>query len=139
MIESFAPDGGYIVNETFSVTFECSATGIPAPEIQWYRDNELLTGVDPDTSSTFDPDINMRVVVNDPQVDMTMSNRGLVFLTQRTLTLNNAMGSDTGDDYRCEASNMVLPIVTETFTIIVQSMVYLGGGGRRTWWYCMCL
>ena len=94
-----APVGGYVVNETFAVTFMCNVTGIPPPTIQWYRDQTLLSGtMGSDFSGT---DLNSRVVVDEPTIESSL---GEVSSVSRSLTVMNAMDGDTGT-YRCEATN----------------------------------
>ncbi len=114
------PDNGYIVNETFSITIQCTATSIPAPEIRWLTDTLELTGVD--TVMNTSQNINQRVTLGVPEVTMVSTGGGDVFQTDRMLTLYNAMGTDTGN-YWCEASNVniVRPIFSQNFTIFVQS------------------
>ncbi len=123
-IEFVVPDAGYIVNETFSVTIECTATGIPAPEIRWFTDTLELTGVD--TVMNTSQNINERAILGEPEVTMVAIGSGDVYQTDRMLTLYNAMNTDT-NDYRCEASNVniVQPSVSQNFTIFVQSKFFL--------------
>ena len=110
-----APVGGYVVNETFAVTFMCNATGIPPPTIQWYRDQTLLSGT---MGSDFnDTDLNSRVVVDEPSVQSSL---GEVSSISRSLTVMNAMDGDTGT-YRCEATNEAMGgIDMEEFELFVQ-------------------
>ena len=76
------------------VIFECSATGVPAPTIVWFRDDLLLHG-------GVDPRITFSVPTE--TVISTMS-EGDVFLVSNNLTLTNTMNSDSGT-YICLAFN----------------------------------
>ena len=91
---TFPLDGQvYTVNETDPVTFTCSATGIPPPEITWMRNGAVF-----DESNT-------RVTLSDPSVpELYSTNEGYVFLVSHNLTLDNTMDADTGT-YTCVASN----------------------------------
>ena len=77
----------YTVNEGNSVIFECSATGIPAPEITWFRNGSEL-------NSTTDS----RVTVGNASDPMSFvrGDSETVFEVSRTLTLDNTMDSDSG-------------------------------------------
>ena len=88
------PDPGQllVVNETNSVTFVCSATGIPTPLIQWYRGDLLLNGTG--------PGINTRVNVTSTE-DTPLGELGTVM---STLTISDTIGSDTAN-YTCVATN----------------------------------
>ena len=111
----FAPVGGYVVNETFAVTFMCNATGIPPPTIQWYRDQTLLSG-----TMGSDLELNSRVVVDEPTIESSL---GEVSSVSRSLTVMNAMDGDTGT-YRCEATNEAMGgIDMENFELFVQGMI----------------
>ena len=98
---------GYIVNVTDPVTFVCTATGIPPPTIQWFRDGVLLSS---------------GVVLNEPSQTMVPATMGtgMIYQVERTVTFNTA-ASDT-DTYTCEASNMnvVHPTTAQNFTLFVQ-------------------
>ena len=104
--DSFA---GYIVNVTDPVTFVCTATGIPPPTIQWFRDGVLLSS-------------RVVLIMSEPSqtlVPATMGT-GMIYQVERTLTFNTT-DSDT-DTYTCEASNinMVQPTAAQNFTLFVQ-------------------
>ena len=115
-----APVGGYVVNETFAVTFMCNATGIPPPTIQWYRDQTLLSGtMGSDFSGT---DLNSRVVVDEPTIESSLGEE--VSTVSRSLTVMNAMDGDTGT-YRCEATNEAMGgMDMENFELFVQGMIW---------------
>ena len=98
---------GYIVNVTDPVTFECTATGIPPPSIQWFRDGVLLSS---------------GVVLSEPSQTMVPApvGTGMIYQVERTLTFVTT-ASDT-DTYTCEASNInvVQPTAVQDFTLFVQ-------------------
>ena len=104
--ETFA---GYVVNVTDPVTFVCTATGIPPPTIQWFRDGVLLSS---------------GVVLSEPSQTLvpapTGMSTGMIYQVERTLTFNTT-ASDT-DTYTCEACNIneVQPTATQNFTLFVQ-------------------
>ena len=102
--DSFA---GYVVNVTDPVTFECTATGIPPPTIQWSRDGVLLSS---------------GVILSEPSQTLVSApmGTGMIYQVERTLTFTTT-ASDT-DTYTCEASNinMVQPTVAQNFTLFVQ-------------------
>ena len=101
----------YTVNETDPVTFTCSATGIPPPEITWMRN-----GV---------PFSNTRVTLSDPTIPEIYSTNGEnVYSVSRNLTLDNTTDADSGI-YTCVASNgnAVTPTVTQDFELFVNGNV----------------
>ena len=102
--DSFAE---YVVNVTDPVTFGCTATGIPPPTIQWFRDGVLLSS---------------GVVLSEPSQTMVSATMGtgMIYQVERTLTFTTA-ASNT-DTYTCEASNtnVVQPTATQNFTLFVQ-------------------
>ncbi len=65
---------------------------------------------------------NDRVVLSEPITFRLATPNGAIYQTDRTLTLYNAMGNDTGD-YYCTASNgnTVQPTDRQDFDIFVQS------------------
>ena len=83
-----------MVNQTNPVTFVCTATGIPAPTIQWYRGSMLLNGT------------NSRITVNDTASSMPV---GDVASVGSSLTIDSTLGSDSGT-YRCVATNNLINI-----------------------------
>ena len=80
----------YVVNVTEDIIFQCTATGVPPPNIQWYRGNVLLNSS------------NNRVTVRTLSVDEP--ERALATVT-RELTLSQTSTSDSRSDYSCKATN----------------------------------
>ena len=103
----------YTVNETDTVTFECSATGIPPPTITWLRNGMELNAT-----------TDSRVTVGDPMdIDFPRANDGeTVSMVTRTLNLINTTDGDSGI-YTCMATIDADPgSDTETFELIVQGL-----------------
>ena len=101
----------YFVNESDPVTFECTATGIPPPSINWYKNGTLL-------NSSYD----VRITIPDTGVDGTatiMTPRGsdVMPMVMRTLTLDNTTDGDSGT-YTCVAENSVTS-VSQDFELFV--------------------
>ena len=93
-ITSLAPGGRFVINQSDPVTFVCVATGIPAPTIQWYRGNMLLSGT------------NSRITINDTVSSMPF---GDVASVGSSLSIDSTRGSDSGT-YRCVATNNLINI-----------------------------
>ena len=108
----------YTVNVTDPVTFGCTATGIPPPTIQWFRDGVLLSS---------------GVMLSEPSQTMVSApiGTGLIYEVERTLTFYTA-ASDT-DTYTCDASNtnMVRPTVAQNFTLFVQGKSGIWTGTQK--------
>ena len=119
MVTSVYPEVGqmnYTVNETDTVTFECSATSIPPPTITWLRNGMELNNM-----------TNSRVTVGDPmEMDFTRDNDGeTVSIVTRTLNLMNTTNGDSGM-YTCMATNDADPgSDTMDFDLIVQSKLII--------------
>ena len=105
----------YTVNEGNFVIFGCVATGIPAPVITWLRD-----GVELNTTS------DNRVMldnVNNSINFVRMDDGEVISQVTRSLTLADAMDSDSAATYTCVASNAAMPgIVMMDFSLVVQGM-----------------
>ena len=110
----------YTVNENDPVTFTCSATGIPPPEITWMRNGVVL-----------DESVDSRIILSissDPEAVSTVG--GNISSISRSLTISNTMNNDSGT-YTCVASNMnaVTPSVTQSFELFVNGksilLIYL--------------
>ena len=89
----------YTVNETESVTFTCTAVGIPAPDITFFRGNTKLDGTGGD-------ELNARVTLQDQTmpIDYTNSMGEVLMQVSRSITIADTMDSDSGT-YTCQASN----------------------------------
>ena len=109
---TFPPDGlVYTVNETDPVTFTCSATGIPPPEITWMRNGVVLDG-----------NVDSRISLGNPSnPEPVPTAGGNISSVSRTLTISNTRDNDS-DTYTCVAAygNTVTPSVTQNFTLVVQ-------------------
>ena len=105
----------YTINETNSITFECSASGIPAPTISWLRINQTMSTLL--TNGT-------RSLISPPQVDNTYelpAGRGTAFLVTSTLTIPATQDEDSGQ-YACQAVND-FGNETREFELVVQGKV----------------
>jgi len=100
----------YFVNETDPVTFTCSATGIPPPQITWMRNGVVFS--------------NTQVTFSDPTMpELYLTDGGNIFFVSRNLTLDSTMDADSGT-YTCLAfnGNAVTPSVTHDFELFVNGM-----------------
>ena len=96
----------YTVNMGDTVTFECVATGIPAPSITWFRNGTELT----------DP----RVIPGDLSEATSVADN-LIFQTSRMLALIMTEDDDSSS-YECRASNNATNgSDAELFELIIQS------------------
>ena len=101
----------YTVNLTETATFECAATGIPAPSITWFRNGVELNDTDP--RITFNP-ASQPVMLPDGDGEM-------VYMVTRSLTLGMAEDEDSAT-YECLASNAANPGQDRnSFELVVQS------------------
>ena len=88
--------------------FECTATGIPAATISWYRNGmELLSG---DSHIT---------LINHTAPTLVQGDGGMVYSVSRTLMLADTRDDDS-DNYTCRASNIV-GNDTQDFEVVVHS------------------
>ncbi len=92
---------------TDAITFQCAATGVPPPDIQWCRGNVTL-------NSSSDSRVTIRSpITNEPE-------RALATVT-RELVLTQTSTSDAGSDYSCRATNAAMGGVdSEGFELYVQ-------------------
>ncbi len=115
VVTSVYPDStqlNYTVNMGDPVTFQCVATGIPAPTITWFRNGTEL--------------MNTRVGVNPPNVTSVLDGIGeTIYQSTRTLTLDMTKDNDSGV-YECRASNAAIPGENMMpFELIVRSESHL--------------
>ena len=101
----------YTVDEGNSLTFECTATGFPAPEITWLRDGVEL-------NSTSDPRIKFGIAC-DP-MDVSRDDNKTVVEVTRNLNLTDIVDEDSGS-YVCVATN-IAGSRNDTFEVIVQGI-----------------
>ena len=94
-----------IINEMSPITFQCNVTGIPAPSITWYKNEEILS---PNSGSCITLDL--------PSQQLLSS--GLNQVTQ-TLTISSTRDEDSGD-YSCVCTNVV-GMDTAKFELTVRS------------------
>ena len=113
----------YTVDERNSVIFECTATGIPAPEITWLKDGVEL-------NSTSDPRITFGAA-SDPMA-VSRDDAETVLKVTRNLTLANTVDEDSGS-YVCMAAN-VAGKCNDTFEVIVQGMSYIRFKAKEIEW-----
>ena len=108
-ITSFVPAGGrYVVNVSDPVTFECVATGVPAPTIQWFRGEDILDSSD------------SRISLGEPA--LMEPSRDLATV-RRTLTISSTLKNDTDMAYSCRANNTASGGVdSEMFQLFIQGM-----------------
>ena len=111
MVTSVYPDPSqmnYTVNMGDVVTFQCVATGIPAPSITWFRIGMELS--------------NSRITLGDLSETTTTDGDGeMILQTTRTLNLSMTEDGDSGS-YECRASNNATPgNDSESLELIVQS------------------
>ncbi len=110
----------YQINQSFPVTFECSATGIPAPYINW-----LLIGLRLEDLSSY----SSRISLSDRSQPLEVeTENGIIYSVERTLTLSDTVDEDSGT-YTCEAfnNNARTPNVTQDFELFVRgtTLAYL--------------
>ena len=107
----------YTVNETSPVTIVCSASGIPAPKISWFRiNNTQSTKLKNDSWSKITPS----------QVNRTYElpgGRGTAFLVTSTLTIPDTQDEDSGQ-YACQAVNEIGNETIEFELVVQGKLVY---------------
>ena len=109
-ITSFVPAGGrYVVNVSDPVTFECVATGVPAPTIQWFKGGDILDSSD------------SRISLGEPALMESFRDLATV---RRTLTISSTLKNDTDTNYSCRASNIASGGVdSEMFQLFIQGLL----------------
>ena len=124
------PAINFTVNEDNSVTFNCSASGIPAPNISWFR-------VDQNGSTTDITDARFSISPSQVNDNYELSDsRGTGFLVTSQLTVLTTQDEDSGK-YQCQAENDV-GNTTREFELVVQSKSVIGGRFARTS-HVMCI
>ena len=108
----------YTVNETETVTFECSATGIPAPTITWSGN-----GIEPRDNRTT---ISVPIIMGYMRTEDSETVQRLT----RTLALANTTDTDSGT-YVCMATNDA-GFAEDSFVLIVQSKPHTQGSTPYT-------
>ena len=97
----------YTVNESDSVTFECIATGIPAPNI--YFNFTSITS-------------RVQVSVLSSPIEVTrLSDGEMVYQVTQTAVITSTVDSDSGV-YECIATNDIPGMDSVQFELIVQGM-----------------
>ena len=106
------------MNVTEPVTFECIATGIPPPTIQWFRGDMLLAPEEAGSGQNL-VSTHLRLMLSEPSQMLVTTPSGNIYQVERSLTFNTN-GSDTGL-YACVVSNVnqVQQNATQDFTLYV--------------------
>ena len=99
----------YIVNETATVTFQCTTAGIPSPMLSWFNGSAALN------------DSDSRVTIGDAGSQLLTS---LLYQVTQNVTILNADSDDNGS-YSCLAGNSVG--TDEAFFELVVRSEYLEG------------
>ena len=117
------PAINFTVNEDNSVTLNCSASGIPAPTISWFR-------VDQNGSATSITDARFSISPSQVNDSYKLSDsRGTGFLVTSRLTVSTTQDADSGQ-YQCQAENDV-GNTTREFELVVQSKSVIVGRFAR--------
>ena len=107
------PNGNRVVTDEGTNRFlvNCTAAGIPDPNITWSDPNGM----------ELPNDNNMRIMVQPLTTPQLMADDGFTFLYHETSTLviTNASDSDTGN-YTCMADNGVVTVDNNTVEVFVR-------------------
>ena len=109
------PNGIRVVtDEGTSLLVNCTATGIPPPNITWQ---------DPSGIELPNDNNNMRIMLLNHTAPQLMAEDGYTFLyhVTRTLMINNVNDTDTGN-YTCRADNSVVPVDSDAVEVFVRGM-----------------
>ena len=114
MVPEILFNENYTVSQFDEVVFECNATGIPAPGINWYRNGNLL-------NEASDSRISLGDIIVTPPVNSTD-----VYEIYRTLTFNSTRDDDT-DTYTCVADNGIrrMPNATQDIELLITGIVFM--------------
>ena len=105
---TFPPDGHtFYTNELTPAEFQCTATGIPAPEISWYRNETVLN------SST-----DARVAQS---LKKTNALDCSVVEVVHTLTLYHSVDGDSGV-FTCQSDNGLGAVSSQDFMLFVRGI-----------------
>ena len=112
------------VNQSDSATFECNATGIPAPTIRWFMGTEQLTVAGSGEMMLNLKSLTSRIEITEPEGNYYLTPGGYVFSVASVLMITSTISSDSGE-YSCNASNVVGTSMTqvednETTNLFVQ-------------------
>ena len=112
------------VNQSDSATFECNATGIPAPTIRWFMGTEQLTVAGSGEMMLNLESLTSRIEIAEPEGNHYLTPGGYVFSVASVLMITSTISSDSGE-YSCNASNVVGTSMTqvednETTNLFVQ-------------------
>ena len=123
-ILSLEPSPLLVVNQSDSATFMCNATGIPAPDIRWFRGTEELIVAGSGEMMLNPEDLTSRISIVEPEGTNFFTPNGYVPSVVSNLMITTTVGSDSGE-YSCNASNLVGTSMTpaedgETVELFVQ-------------------
>ena len=112
VVTSVYPEVGrvnYTINESEPVTFECTATGIPAPDIE-FNFSTTVSRVQIGVPSS-------------PNKVARMSDGEMVYQVTRTSVINSTVDYDSGVyAYECIATNNIPGKDSQQFELIIQGM-----------------
>ena len=112
------------VNQSDSATFECNATGIPAPTIRWFMGTEQLTVAGSGEMMLNLESLTSRIEITEPEGNYYLAPGGYVFSVASVLMITSTISSDSGE-YSCDVFNVVGTSMTqvednETTNLFVQ-------------------
>ena len=101
--------GTYTRNTTNNMAFNCTAGGYPRPTIEWTKDDQTLTN-------------SVKVAITSRYLDQRPDD---MLLVTSTLTLSDLNHEADSGNYKCRASNLVVPRVA-----VLQSPFILNVSGK---------